>query len=697
MSRAHPSSPSGTCRKSPRAVEREPGQPASGARALLNGLLRLVRPPFVYHMDSPTERKALIDKLWSGQYEDSIGRFTASNGDLINLFGQQVEVEAGAADELPIGRPRRPDRLQSSWPRFEGVLLALFRARSQKMVALETAALSVRFLHYRVSRNVWDTVAFFSRLVMHRQWTEQLCDDALKRDPGAPYEVTKALTAACFDNYTIKVGYGSFATVDRKGERFDMTNWGSVSVPASAVPANLSLQAMLHGGIFRDDISLTAFARSFSVIAPDIVANQQKRWRHYMQRAKDGKLDEKPNFASPYPPTHFVWHDPIKDRLQSSYEDVNFEVDWIRAHAMHKDSAAVMLGGDGLTYMRIISRLAQSPRLYLWTSPIIIPRLGEHPHGTYHVLHGDWRLWWPLIERAAVIVGNKQVVADPNVSQFNESEHFLRILTAACAEYVLEIAQTGTDVRATSTFLNDADANLSFAYVCQFLYLFGFKFKQMRDSVRTNDSATLDLLWRENLASARAATKSGNVGESGKTNYATMSVVLIYWGCALREPLATAYHNTRTLRWIFSHVGWDMPVEMLNMLIHESVVANITHELIQKFVRRLNFTWVVHRGLERILKANRARDEATLKDIDKDKKLLMEWLRTSIGTTYAQATQASNDNLLGVDMSRWGGDRDAAAKRRGAPWAKRVAVMQDCDEYVRRKMRDYCHWHSWQV
>jgi len=68
------------------------------------------------------------------------------------------------------------------------------------------------------------------------------------------------------------------------------------------------------------------------------------------------------------------------------------------------------------------------------------------------------------------------------VSQFNESEHFLRILTAACAEYVLEIAQTGTDVRATSTFLNDADANLSFAYVCQFLYLFGFKFKQLGDA-----------------------------------------------------------------------------------------------------------------------------------------------------------------------------------------------------------------------
>ena len=97
MSRGHPSSPSGT-RKSPRGVEREPDQPASTARALLNGLLRLVRPRFVYHMDSKTERNALIDKLWSGIYEDAIGRFTATNGDLINLFQQQVEVEAGAAD-----------------------------------------------------------------------------------------------------------------------------------------------------------------------------------------------------------------------------------------------------------------------------------------------------------------------------------------------------------------------------------------------------------------------------------------------------------------------------------------------------------------------------------------------------------------------------------------------------------------------
>jgi hypothetical protein len=174
-----------------------------------------------------------------------------------------------------------------------------------------------------------------------------------------------------------------------------------------------------------------------------------------------------------------------------------------------------------------------------------------------------------------------------------------------------------------------------------------------------------------------------------------MSVVLVYWGQALREPLATAYHNTRTLRWVHKHVGWDMPIEMLNKMLKESVVANITHELIAKVIRRLNFTWVVHRALDAIIKANRKPDSATLKKIDTDKQKLKEWLRSSIGTTYAQATQASDANTLNVDMSRWGGDRSAASKRRATPWAKRAAVMADYDEYIRKKLCDYCHWHRW--
>ena len=221
--------------------------------------------------------------------------------------------------------------------------------------------------------------------------------------------------------------------------------------------------------------------------------------------------------------------------------------------------------------------------------------------------------------------------------------------------------QSGSSYRLAPHFLAAADANLSFAYVCQFLYLNAFKFRQMRDSVPSDQRlghARPDLaFWRENLASARAAKKQNAAGEatsSGKTNYALMSVVVVYWGYALLEPLATAFHNTRTVRWVHSHVGWDMVIEMLNLLVKQSVVANITHDLIRKFIRRLNFTWVVHRALDAIVKEHRQRDEATLKNIDTTVQELLDWLRT-IGTDYATATAPSDDNLLGLDLSQWGG------------------------------------------
>ena len=36
-------------------------------------------------------------------------------------------------------------------------------------------------------------------------WTDELVTDALKRDPGPPYESVQHVTAAMFDNYTAQV------------------------------------------------------------------------------------------------------------------------------------------------------------------------------------------------------------------------------------------------------------------------------------------------------------------------------------------------------------------------------------------------------------------------------------------------------------------------------------------------------------
>ena len=94
---------------------------------------------------------------------------------------------------------------------------------------------------------------------------------------------------------------------------------------------------------------------------------------------------------------------------------------------------------------------------------------------------------------------------DPTVEDFNTHRHFLRIITIAFAEYVSEISRTGSNYCNANHFLQAAEANISFAYICFFLYLFGFKYLQMRNAIRANDSKTLDRIWRENLSSARTA------------------------------------------------------------------------------------------------------------------------------------------------------------------------------------------------
>ena len=213
------------------------------------------------------------------------------------------------------------------------------------------------------------------------------------------------------------------------------------------------------------------------------------------------------------------------------------------------------------------------------------------------------RLWEPLIMRCAIVTNNKQVVSDPSVSQFNSHEHYVRIMTRAFAEYVIEISKTGMDFNASPQFMAQASHNLSFAYICQFLFLFGFHYVQFRAAVRRNDSSMLDRLWREYLGTARTDL-------ANKTNYSKMAVVLIYWGCALVTPLQTVYHNTRTIRLLHTHVGWDMPIEVLNLWIRLAVVYNVTKDFLIKFIGRLNFTHVVQRGLDAIIKTNQKNRDA---------------------------------------------------------------------------------------
>ena len=663
-----------------RIVKRAVGGSRNAAASALGyaaELLSLQSPKWVYDMDKEGEKLRLIGDLWRGDFVSAAGQFTRANPGLTSFFHEQLlDGENGG----------RMKELRTQ-PRFESVLAALFKARSKNLVTLEAAAMSIQLLHFRTPDVVWQTITHFTRNVMSATWAEDLCEAALPLDPGSPYKVAAGITAAVFDNFMMNVAYGSYATVDSAGKQLKMTNWATALLPAAAMPSNWhGLGAMMgDGGIFRTDYALEDFIDLFSPLAPDIVANQRSRWGEFLDAAVAGTLWAKEAYDSPYPPTHFIYHDPMPDRLQSSYEDVIFELNHMRGDSHHKYSDVVMIGGDGLSFKRLIDLIAQDPERFLMKTPIVIPRLGEAPHGKYHVMHGHWRLWAPLIMRMAVVVGNKALKCDPGVEDFNRHEHFLRIVTRAFAEYVAEIAHTGCDYHNATHFLRLADRNLSFAYVCMFLYLFAFQYMQMRTAVRKNDSKKLDLIWRENLSTARSSM-------ANKTNYSQMSVILIYWGACLRGPLHTIFHNTRTLRWLHTHTGWDMPIEKLNMWIKLSVIAHVTMEQIKKFIRRLNFTHAVVRAIEAVTYRFRKPSDESLKKIDNDVALIKEFLRNKIGRTFAEATAPSDENLLSVDMADWGGNRNARAR---APWHQMRDGMRDYRKYVRKQVTDKCPWHKW--
>jgi len=137
----------------------------------------------------------------------------------------------------------------------------------------------------------------------------------------------------------------------------------------------------------------------------------------------------------------------------------------------------------------------------------VIPIQGEHPHGLFHVMHGEWRLYKPFIMWCAAALGNRQVVDDPNVSVFNVHRYFfLNVLTRACAEYINEIARTpgADDLDDPVSFIRKAESNLDFAWICHFAHDAGFLvldfLQAVRGAVGNRDSSRrLDLVSGESF------------------------------------------------------------------------------------------------------------------------------------------------------------------------------------------------------
>ncbi|KAL3908151.1 MAG: hypothetical protein SGPRY_009909, partial [Prymnesium sp.] len=221
-------------------------------------------------------------------------------------------------------------------PRFEAAIRSLFRARSQKLVPLETAALTIQWLHYRVPSPVWNSISYLSRMVMSYDWAEGIADKAAAKDPGPTYEVAQGITAAVFENLTMQSDYSSFATTTASGAQMNMTNLSTAFVPTLAIPDGFDIDKMLGGGgLFRQDLKLPDFLDLFSIHHLAMIAHQRTRWSEWLDAAARNDIWDKKTYDSPYSPTKFHYHDPIFGRLQASYDDVNFELNLMKNSRFH--------------------------------------------------------------------------------------------------------------------------------------------------------------------------------------------------------------------------------------------------------------------------------------------------------------------------------------------------------------------------
>ena len=126
-------------------------------------------------------------------------------------------------------------------------------------------------------------------------------------------------------------------------------------------------------GIFRKDLSLRAFARSFFADNMEIKYNRERRWVVFLRAERNGSLLDRPQVPPLWSP-HKVYHEPMFDRLQSSYADVEYELNVMRN--AYLSESILFVAGDGLALMRLNHLLAEKPELYFDQTPFIVPVQG---------------------------------------------------------------------------------------------------------------------------------------------------------------------------------------------------------------------------------------------------------------------------------------------------------------------------------
>ena len=643
-----------------------------------------------YDMDDPEAKQQLAADLWAPDYAPFMSKLRDENTVLAAILGEVVANTYRPTEErLEHAAFRRGSQM-------EGILASLSRDQSQKRVPFSTGALSVCSKTSEVPVGFTGPLAMLHRgTVCSPFWLKGLLDLAPTMRPVSTVSYIPGVEAAFFDNFTMRMMYGAYDTAtDGAGIRQDMTNWGSLRGIPHHLSPTLNAAALFRAPTVFRTLSKAHFCNLFRLNHPEIITNKADRWVFFLRASQSGTLFSRPSYVSSWH-ADFVYYEPIWGCLQSKTEDVRIEINRIRRMFPH--AKFIFVGGDGLSIMRINHLLNNEPETYLYSSPMCIPVQGEHPHGTFHVLHAGWRMYLPFLREAlAVQLRNPMFKADPTVEDFNHVRFLLFVLVRACAEFVVEMSNSlgGVAFEDFNSFSRQAESNIDFAWVVHFLADFGFLLLDFQQAVRGNDSHKLDLLWREFYG-------LGHNDVANKTQYCPMAIMRVYWGQCLVQPLHDLYHAIRTIPSGFmpgTCVGWDMPIERLNGAIRRHVKTGITQRIIWAFIKSYTFLEHVRRTLMTYLHggAHRMfqREHHTHRDIETDVRVLKDWLRQAVcgpppaAHTWAFAARVNASPTVVSDRSRppWQVQRDAM---------RSTTAARSYHAHVDRVVSGLAEWATW--
>ena len=419
------------------------GRLQNSVEHLTNRLANLVSPslPEGGFMLSPeqhaAEYQAAIDWCWAGNFSDTHSEVLAANPDLQEFLHESTlngYTERRLYDDVTASR--RNARLN-----FVGGVIA--RNRNKNYLPKHQLLLALQSKHKLMHRQLWNDFASVRTMPAYN-WTDDLVTAALKQTRPLQYPIFDGITAACFDNYSSQMNYHAAHNADTQGQRIDMTNWATLYLPLSSSPdfTLLSMGPNPLASMFKPGFDKLSIAELCHPQHPDITARQQRRWKDSFTTIANGTYFNRPTFQ-PWCANDMYYHDPIEGKLQSSYADVDFELNEMWDDDKHKWSTFVFLGGDGLAIHRINHTIARNPGKYLRTAPAVIPVQGEHPHGTCHVLHMGWRPYAPLLLTILHQTGHTECKADFSVSAFNDYDHVTTILIEGISKYFIHLSQSG--------------------------------------------------------------------------------------------------------------------------------------------------------------------------------------------------------------------------------------------------------------